>query len=66
MAFEIYQPLFGLFSFDVFTLPRKQMIHMYFEQMTYREAITSADTISLSYFHGYKDPKKIQITLYWF
>lgn len=42
------------------------MINMYFEQLTYREAITSADALSLSYFHGYKDPKKTQITLYWF
>lgn len=33
MAFDIHQPLFGLFSFDVFTLPRKQMIHMHFEQL---------------------------------
>lgn len=66
MAFEIHQPLFGLFSFDVFTLPRKQMIYMYFEQLTYRGAITSADTISLSYFQDYKDPNKTQIMLYWF
>jgi len=36
MAFEIHQPLLGLFSFGVFTLPGKQIIHMCFEQLTYR------------------------------
>lgn len=66
MAFEIHQLLFGLFSFDVFTLPRKQMIHMHFGQLTEREAITFADTINLSYFLGYRDSKKAEITVYWF
>lgn len=61
MAFEIHQQLLGF----TFTLPRKQMIHTYFEQLTYREAITSRDSFSLSYSHDYKDPKKTQITLYW-
>lgn len=39
------------------------MIHIYFEQLTYREAITSTDSFSLSYSHGYKDPKKTDYTL---